>query len=242
MLLGVVLLLATATPAPGSTIKILVLDIKAESINTETTRALRDEVTVELSRAPQLSVLSTEDLRAAVSIEAETRALGCDTTSCLAEIGAALGARYVVHGSVANIGGTYVVYLNLFDTDKNEALARESVDAPSLAGLLPAIRGGAARVRERVAASKAAPAATLAADEVNPVFVGAAIGAGLGAAATVVGGVFLIGSYFTVTNLEEDVAVREQAQGTGLVASVVTGVGVLVLAAGATVATMQVME
>jgi TolB-like protein len=244
MLTAFALLLASASAPAPTTVRILVLDIKAESVAGETARALRDTVVVELARAPQLSVLSTEDLRAAVSIESESRAMGCDTTSCLAEVGQALGARYIVHGSVAKVGNAYAVYLNLFDTDKNEALAREAVDADSEGALLAAVRRGTALIRDRVAAVAPAPSGNGAAGEepLEPMFVTGVVVAGVGALATVIGGVIALGAAGTIYNFDNDPDARKEAQTTGVVGSVVAGLGVVVLGVGGTIAALQVME
>lgn len=247
----VLLSLAQQAPTPSGHVRILVLDIKSESVPGETARALRDEVVIELARAPSLSVLSTEDLRAAVSVEAETRAIGCDTTSCLAEIGAAMGARYIVHGSVAKVGGAYAVYLNIFDTDRNEAVAREVADAATEAGLLPAVRGGAAKVRERIALRAPAigtgggdlTAASPPEEPIDPLFVGGAVGAGAGALVAVIGGIFVIDSYLTVIDFEKnEPPAREAAQRVGLTASIVTGIGLAVVGAGVGVAAWRSTE
>src|SRR5688572_9688705 len=100
--------------APAAPLKVLVLDLRADGAPDAVARLVRDEVTVSLGRDKRLDVLSSEDLRRAVAVQGEQAALGCDTAkadSCLAEIGQALGARYIVHGSIGVLGGNTIVHL-----------------------------------------------------------------------------------------------------------------------------------
>lgn len=221
-----------AAPTPA-TIRILVLDVKSDSVAAETTRAIREEIAVELARDAKLSVLSTEDLRAAVSIEAESRALGCDSTSCLAEVGAAMGARFIVHASVATVGGARAVYLNLFDTERNEAVAREVVEAATDAQLLASVRVGAARIRERIG-GRSEPGQELPGEPLDMLVVAGGVTASAGIVGVVVGGAVALGQLSTVNDLDgATVADRQSAQGTGAVATIITGISMAVVAGGA---------
>ena len=144
-------------------LKVLVLDLRSEGEKDTTTRVIRDAVVVELGRDERLEVLSSEDLRRMVTVQSEREVLGCSAESCLAELGAAMGARYIVHGSVGDLGGTTVVNLNLFDTELNKAVARENAEVTNKAALLPAIRAVVERIRARIrppgGAAPAQPAA-----------------------------------------------------------------------------------
>lgn len=157
-MLSLVLLSSLAGAEP---LKVLVLDLQAENVPESTARIVRDEIAVDMGRDDRLDVLSTEDLRRVVSVEAERKALGCDEQSCLAEMGQALGARYIVHGSVALLGSTTIIHLNLFDTEANRSVARETAEAKSADNLLPELRVALARIRARMLGSPAAPAMTV---------------------------------------------------------------------------------
>ena len=51
-------------------------------------------------------------------------ALGCDDVSCAAEIGGALGARYMLTGSVGKLGSKLNISLILFDTEQVKVISR----------------------------------------------------------------------------------------------------------------------
>src|SRR4051812_46475428 len=119
-------LLAAAAPSPSAapqTLKVLVLDLRVDAAPESTARVIRDEIAVSLGHDVRLDVLSTEDLRRVVDIDAQKRAAGCNEESCLAELGAALGARFIVHGALSVLGSTTIVHLNLFDTQSGRAVA-----------------------------------------------------------------------------------------------------------------------
>ncbi|MDP2340958.1 MAG: hypothetical protein Q8O67_08375 [Deltaproteobacteria bacterium] len=149
MFLPLVLSSVLAAPplAGGEVSRVLVLDLRAEGVDPATARLVRDEITAGLAQSKGLEVLSTEDLRRMVSMEAEKEAAGCTDESCLAEIGAAMGARFIVHGSVGLIGDTTLVQVSLFDTSANRAIARETADAANANELLPSLRAAVRRLR-----------------------------------------------------------------------------------------------
>ena len=59
---------------------------------------------------------------------------GCDegSTSCLAELAGAMGARLVLFGDLGKLGDTTVVSLNLFLSDQAQSAGRETVRVKSL--------------------------------------------------------------------------------------------------------------
>src|SRR5438309_10896318 len=63
----------------------------------------------ELAHASSLEVISPRDVVALLGVERERQLLGCSESSCMAELGGMLAARYVVTGSLAKTGGIYIV-------------------------------------------------------------------------------------------------------------------------------------
>src|SRR5262249_28469003 len=63
-------------------------------------------------------VIGRDDIKAMLALETQKQILGCsDDTSCLSEIGAALGVDYLVVGHVGKVSGTYVISLRLIAPD-----------------------------------------------------------------------------------------------------------------------------
>lgn len=103
---------------------------------------LTSVITVALARHQRLDVLASADVRRAVELEGDKRALGCDeNTSCLAEVAGAMGARLVVFGQLGDLDGELVMTLNLFDSQTASAAGRvleRASDARLLSGKVDA--------------------------------------------------------------------------------------------------------
>ncbi len=240
---------AAQTPTlPSAPLKVLVLDLRADTVSTDTTRLVRDEIAVDMGRDTRLDVLSSEDLRNVVSIDAQKQAMGCDESSCLAEVGAALGARYIVHGSVGQLGKTTIVHLNLFDTQTSRSVARETAEATTPETLLPAVRAALLRLRTTMLGS--ADVSDVAAT--GPGLSGLVIAGGAVAVAGVVGlvvGAVLIGialpTFSDTTPPDQggpSVADRLDAQARGRVGTVLVAVGAIVVVAGAALGVVGALE
>ena len=102
----------------------------------ETAKTLTGLVVNSLGRHKALSVVSSEDVRRVVELEADKQAMGCsDDASCLAEVAGALGARYVVYGQVGRLGASLVLTLNLFDPQNGAAVGRVAARAATVEAL-----------------------------------------------------------------------------------------------------------
>jgi hypothetical protein len=89
----------------------------------ETAQLLGDALAGELRRRPGVSVLTQSDVSALLGVEKTRQMLGCTDSGCMAEIGGALGADRVVHGSVGRIGESLVVNLSALDPKRAAAAA-----------------------------------------------------------------------------------------------------------------------
>lgn len=80
----------------------------------------------ELRRRAGVSVLADTDVAALLGVEKRKQMLaGCSDAGCLAELGGALGADRVVHGTVGRVGASLLV--NLSSLDARRARAASSV-------------------------------------------------------------------------------------------------------------------
>lgn len=115
--------------APRPAERLLVLNLEAQGVEAALAETLTAVVVEQLSHRRELVVLSGKDLRDLVSLSAERQQLGeCNDDSCLAEVAAAMGARYVVSGQVGQLGRLTVVTLSLFDADAGAAIGRQRVE------------------------------------------------------------------------------------------------------------------
>ena len=128
----------SASPDEGPT-PILVLDLKASGIEEDQLAVVNDILGQSVSRHAALKVISTEDIRRMVDVDTERQIVGCDDASCMSQLAGAFGARYLLYGSVAKLGGLYVVQLTLFDSDKADGLGRVRTETRDLSELTSAM-------------------------------------------------------------------------------------------------------
>ena len=123
---------ADKKPVPQSP-RVLIMDLKNNGVADETLKTLQGVITVQISSYDALDVISGDDVRQLVALQAEKQNAGCDDSgSCMAEIAGALGASLVVFGDVGQLGELLVVNLNLFNVDTAQSQGRVTIEAPSL--------------------------------------------------------------------------------------------------------------
>lgn len=138
------LLAAASSKAPTT---VLVLDIAGTAITREEAGALRDVLASELAKRRKYSVLTSEDVRRVLDVEAQRQAAGCEGEStCLAEIGAALGADRVLYGNVAKLGDALVVSLSVVDPNDARAFGRDTFQARDAADASERLSESASRL------------------------------------------------------------------------------------------------
>ena len=214
--------------------RVLVLDFKAVGVAEGEAGLLRDAVVSRLSRFEKLEVISTAEMKTLVDIEASKQASGCDPVAgnaCLAEIAGALGAEYVVAGNAGKLGDVVVVNLALLRAAKAEAIARTSVQAPSLDDVLAKLGPAVDELAEPIAGAG------------TPLllYAGGAVGA--------VGLVAVVGGALWAANLEailEDTrhtaTEKQQALDQRVPSLATLGAGVVLLAAGMVMVTVAEVE
>ncbi len=122
------LLLSGAAEASPKPKKLAVMDIaNLQGVPADSAKILTNIVVAEIARAGGYSVISTAEISAMIGFEKQKQLLGCtDNSSCLAEIGGALGVDYFVNGQVGKIGSRYHLNLALTDVVKATVAARET--------------------------------------------------------------------------------------------------------------------
>ena len=122
-----------------------VFDLAPSGVEAATATNLTQILSAELKKIEGARVIGRDDIKAMLDLEADKQLLGCaDDTSCLAEIGAALGVQYLVAGHVGRIAETYLVSLRLIDPNTVSVVNRitESFVGPE-DQLVGAVRFGA---------------------------------------------------------------------------------------------------
>ncbi len=112
--------------------RVLVMDLKGgPEVAGTLTETLGGLLTAEVARRESFESISGEDIRNLVALEGQKQALGCeDSSTCLAEIAGALGARFVVFGRLNQVGGQYILQMSLLDASTTQVIGRRVLKAP----------------------------------------------------------------------------------------------------------------
>lgn len=160
---------STASPfGVTSKTKVVVMDLRATSeLPQDFVGSLSSLIAQELERMGPFAAMASQDVLQMVTFETMRQQLGCDAgASCLAEIGGALGADYMVSGNLSVVGGSYLLQLQLLDLQSSTVTARIGRDysgPPS--GLLDEVRVATRLLVRDILAKKSGQLAVGAAEE-----------------------------------------------------------------------------
>jgi hypothetical protein len=113
----------------------------AVAVTTTEGALLTSLVATAAAKDPAFDVLTRDDIKNALAVESDRQSLGCEESTCLAELAGAMGARIVVYGSVGQLGSDLLLTLNLFDSDKGSSGGRRVAQAGDVSGLAAKIDG-----------------------------------------------------------------------------------------------------
>ena len=154
-------LLTMVQPAPARAdeplASLAVMGVKAQGgVSKDQTAALSDLLAQEISRPGCYRVVTKGDVLELLQLEEQKITLGtCDDMSCLAEIGGALGVRWIVSGSVSRFGKSFLVNLKLIDVKKVQVASRVSRNVgQDQRALVPGVR---ALTRQLISEAKGLP-------------------------------------------------------------------------------------
>src|SRR3990167_8754083 len=138
---SLVLLWAAAAPTPEVP-RLLVQEFTVRGVDAAIAEALTDGIGPEIDRRGYFRSLTTKDVQTILGVERQKQLLGCsdDQSSCLSELAGALGAPYVLGGTISQIGPSLQLSMQLLDVAKSQVVARSiriARDVETLRQLLP---------------------------------------------------------------------------------------------------------
>jgi TolB-like protein len=139
MLAACVALSLAAAPAAASSKPVLALMglAAAGGVEAGVADSLSEAVAAEAARAGYFQVTSQKDMQTMLGLERQKQLMGCSDASstCMTELAGALGARFVLTGSVTRLGDAYQLNLQTVDTAKAQPLGRATRIANDLKAL-----------------------------------------------------------------------------------------------------------
>jgi TolB-like protein len=140
--------------------KIAVLDVRAVQGVAPGTATILTAIVVDDTARGGYEVISQADVSAMIGFEKQKQMLGCsDDSSCLAEIGGALGVDFVLSGQVGQIGSRYHLSFQILDSRRARVVSRAARFSERDDDALAAAAQGAVKELLQAAAAAAPRAA-----------------------------------------------------------------------------------
>ena len=228
--LGVALMAFAARGEDKPRIVVLQIDGSTEALK-RIGAAVSEQVLTELQRTGRFDAMGTSDLQVLLGMERQRSLLGCSPegeSACLAEISAALGAPWLVAGSLAQFGKATRLDLKLISARDGKAAFRDGMSFSEESALF----GQVSDIVKRMVSSLEAPTGSSVAPLITTV--GGGVLTLAGASVLLIGGLGRSNTTATLGTLEYSVARSQlnQADTLLLIGSIATGLGVATLFSG----------
>lgn len=121
-----------AAPAPepvkeaSKVVRLAVYEMKVDGVDERIGRVVTDAIVAEVRKLQRVSVVSMDDVRAMLDLEARKQLVGCGDDSCIAEIADSLGVDGIIIGTLAKIGDDHVFGLRRIDQRAATSLGQVS--------------------------------------------------------------------------------------------------------------------
>jgi TolB-like protein len=103
-------------PTKRKILRIAVYDLESDTVDERVAKVVSESLLYELRKLGRTSVISFAEIQQMLNLEAEKAMVGCDSEdSCLSEIADALGADYLLAGTLAKVGKDHVFGLKVID-------------------------------------------------------------------------------------------------------------------------------
>jgi len=132
------MMVTASLPLPPTLIVAPLSSRKTDSADSNTLTSL---IRIYAGQSSQFTLVTPEELGAIDEELKRQLSGGCDETSCIADIGGALGAKYMLTGGLNRLGNRYILTLKLIDIEKVRAVstvADQSNSIEAFADSLPA--------------------------------------------------------------------------------------------------------
>jgi TolB-like protein len=135
---------AAAAPAvadDGERDSVAIMDFSATDIDAKFAAQATDGAVLGVHRLKMFDVIGGDDIRALLDQQQLKDAISCENTSCLADLGGALDARYMISGKIAKTAAGIQVNVTLMDVYNARAVGREQRTITDIAKLGDEVSG-----------------------------------------------------------------------------------------------------
>ena len=146
-----VVLVAALLAAPSGKPRLAFLDLASgPDVTREVAQSAGELLVVALADTGKFDVITKTDVKALLGYEAQAQLLGCGEASCMMDLGGALGAAYLVSGSLGKLGGQLQLVLSLIDVNHTQVGRRVAQPVSSESSLPQALRDAVAKLTGEV--------------------------------------------------------------------------------------------
>lgn len=103
------------------TIRVAVYEITGSDVDKKHLALITDSIIAEIRKLEKVSAIGMNEIQALLSMEQSKQMMGCSDESCLLEIASALGADYIILGSLGKVGEESVFSLKRIDMRTGKA-------------------------------------------------------------------------------------------------------------------------
>src|SRR5437588_1100689 len=152
------LLALLAAAAPSGKPRLAFIDLMPGADGSkEVAQSAGELLVVALSETGKFDVITKSDVKAILGYEAQAQLLGCGEASCMVDLGGALGAAYLVSGSLSKLGGQLNLVLSLIDVAKATVGRRIALPVAEESSLPQAAREAVQKLTGEVVPESTAP-------------------------------------------------------------------------------------
>lgn len=208
--------------------RLLVLNLEPVGVPSDVARSV-DVLVAGAAASDSVELIAQSDIKRLAELEANKAELGCETSSCLAEVAGALGAQLVLFGSVSKLAGATTVGLSLYD-NATGAVLRETVTVDDDRALVREVPTRVRLLVERATHGEPTPP--------PPLPVGHLVGVGavaVGGAALLLGTVVATLNEVAIQDASALAATKRAAQEAGMTGVVIAAAGAGIAVAGGVV-------
>lgn len=124
----------------ATNVKIAVLAFSASGVDPTVAAAVTESVTAEVAVRGYFDPMSSSEIQTLLSVERQRQLIGCSEDNCMTELAGALGAPYVMSGSLVKLEGVFQLNIQVIDSRKSRTTGRSTKlakDFESLRFLIP---------------------------------------------------------------------------------------------------------
>ncbi len=133
----------------GKLVKVVIKDFNVSGLSDDNAAGVASKFCVDVSKSRKIDLICAEDLKNLFKHKQDLIQFGaCNEEDCLAKMGKALEADFIIQGSINKVGEVFVLNVNLVEGETGKVKTRFSREVPS--GKPEDLLGAASAIAEKL--------------------------------------------------------------------------------------------